>query len=336
MIILGATVWIFFSNLHLYGQVKSNEPESVAESRQYWKSPVTGKTYQLIFSDEFNGKNDEVGPFWSYRGEDWTHAKTRTVSYNNKKYGIMAVKSAVKQKDGNMELHVYKKTGTPDEIYTGGISTINSLRLQYGYFETRVNFSRCRQSWGHWPAFWVMYTFPDEESVPADYDMFSQGTELDIFEYISTNNRMHTNLNWRVKDTVSANPASRGLHDMKKHSWPLGAEAGWHVVALEWTPEEVIWYCDGKVKLRRKKNEGKKFVPSAFQYVCFSMSAGTWGGGGNVADPKNPLPARVQYDYCRVYQTAGQKAYYKLPETGNVWTLLHANERINFLTDDKN
>ena len=42
--------------------------------------------------------------------------------------------------------------------------------------------------------------------------------------------------------------------------------------------------------------------------IYFSCSAGTWGG--NVAMEKNNLPSYVYFDYCRVYQEAGQDAYY--------------------------
>jgi len=295
--------------------------------KKEWISPVTGKKYQLVFNDEFNSEKN-LSDYWDFRGSGWTTPVTRKIKFGNKEYTIAAVKSAVSVNKGNLELSVFRKDGITDTIYTGGLSTISTFRPQYGYFETKVNFSGCMDSWGHWPAFWLMYTFPQEESLPENYDMFTQATEIDIFEFISQSEKIFTTLHWRIKDTVSADPGPIGLHGSETYAFHLDSTRDrWHVISVEWTPEELIWFCDGAVVLRRNINENKRYVPSSFEYVCFSMSAGIWGG--NVADPKNNLPAKVKYDYCRVYQQPQQKAYYKLPVIGKKWVLLSPEERIN-------
>ncbi len=326
--------WRIFLFLHpillfliAFSGCKEGKKTSDTEIIKEWVSPVTGKTYRLVFNDEFNSEKDLTN-HWTYRGAGWASPLTRKIEFENKEYAIAAVKPGVSLNEGNMELHVFRKDGISDTIYTGGLSTIHTFRPQYGYFETRVNFTGCMDSWGHWPAFWIMYTFPGNEFLPPNYDIFSQATEIDIFEFISQKKKIFTNLHWRIKDTVSAQPEPIGLHGRKDYSFPLeSAGNGWHVIAAEWTPEEVIFFCDGKVRLRRNISENKRYVPSAFEYVCFSMSAGTWGG--NVVDPRNNLPATVKYDYCRVYQQSHQKAYYKLPAIGNKWVLLSAEERTN-------
>jgi hypothetical protein len=73
---------------------------------------------------------------------------------------------------------------------------------------------------------------------------------------------------------------------------------------------------------RLSKKDNPKYVPSAYQMVFFSMSSGTWGG--NVADTSNRLPAYSRFDYCRVYQTGKEDAYYIL---GDEKTRVKAAER---------
>ena len=83
-----------------------------------------------------------------------------------------------------------------------------------------------------------------------------------------------------------------------------------HSIAVEWTPSELIFYTDGKVTRRVDNSEDIREIPSAYQMLFYSCSAGTWGG--NIATEGNPLPFYVYFDYCRAYQQAEQDAYYLL------------------------
>ena len=290
-----------------------------------WTSPVTGKTYQLIFNDEFSDDNIDTC-LWTYRGRGWTNTKTRTIKYNGQDIDIIATPEAVELDNGIMKLNVFRKKNAPSEIYTGGLATIDKFRPQYGYYETRVNFSECKNAWGYWPAFWIMYTFDWEDPVYSEYNMQEDATEIDIFEYIPLQDKMHYTLHWWIRDTSAQPVDTKGIHERIHTQWDFPKSDEWHVAGLEWTPEELIFYWNGEVKLRRPAKEHPRHVPNAFEYVCFSMSAGTWGG--NVADPANKLPARCAFDYCRVYQQPEQKAYYKMPEYGNDWVLLTARDRL--------
>lgn len=82
------------------------------------------------------------------------------------------------------------------------------------------------------------------------------------------------------------------------------------------------FYVDREITRQLSKKDNNKYVPSAYQMVYFSMSAGTWGG--NVAQSGNSLPAYSYFDYCRVYQTDNENAYYFF---GDEKKLIQAEDR---------
>ena len=140
------------------------------------------------------------------------------------------------------------------------------------------------------------------------------GTEIDVIEYIPAEKRIYQTLHW-YNDTMK--------HHSSSTSFVLDDWKGYHVYGLEWTPEKLIFYVDGKVTKTLYKNDNSKIVPSAYQMVFYSMSAGTWGG--NVFTENNKLPAYSYYDYCRVFQQKGHDAWYI---RGKKKQLLSAEERV--------
>jgi len=251
-----------------------------------WKSPETSKEYLLVFNDEFNGDKIDKKR-WKYRAE--TKKLTRTITYNQKKFDIVVEDDASVLEDGNLILKVYKKWKNPQSIFTGGILTLDKFMAKYGYFETLVSFENCT-GFGYWPSFWVYFEGKDKNS---------KGTEIDILEYIPAKKTVYQTLHWYINNKLNSSSENFVLENLNEY----------HRFGLEWTPDELIFYVDGKVTRRMKKSENERFVPEAYQMVYLSMSAGTWGG--NVADPANKIPASSKYDYCRVYQTPGQDALYK-------------------------
>jgi beta-glucanase (GH16 family) len=113
-----------------------------------------------------------------------------------------------------------------------------------------------------------------------------------------------------------------GEHLRSSENFVLNELGEFHKFGLEWTPDELIFYVDDTVTRHLNNSENERSVPDAYQMVFYSMSAGTWGG--NVADPTNSLPARSEFDYCRVYQTKDQDAFYRF---GSVEKLINAENR---------
>jgi hypothetical protein len=216
-----------------------------------WKSPITSKEYLLVFNDEFNG--DEIDKNrWEYRAG--TRKITRTIQYNNQDYDIFVEDEASVLEDGNMVLKVYKKDGEPNNIYTGGILTLDKFMPRYGYYETLVSFDDC-SGFGYWPAFWLHFSGEDKNT---------SGTEIDIFEYINKSQTIFQTLHWYIDNE----------HLSSSENFILKEQNEYHKFALEWTPDELIFYVDGNVTRHLKNSENERLVPDAYQMVYYSMSAG--------------------------------------------------------------
>lgn len=265
-----------------------------------WKSPITSNEYLLVFNDEFNGSEIDRNR-WKFRAG--TAKITRTIQYNNEDYDIVVEDEASVLEDGNMVLKVYKKDDEPNKIFTGGILTLDKFMPRYGYYETMVSFKDCN-GFGHWPAFWLHFSGEDKNTT---------GTEIDIFEYINNSQTIFQTLHWYIGNE----------HLSSSENFVLNKLDEYHKFGLEWTPEELIFYVDGKVTRHLKNSEIQRYVPDAYQMVYYSMSAGIWGG--NVADPSNKLPASSKFDYCRVYQSTGHDAFYKF---GDGEKLIDAENRM--------
>ena len=67
---------------------------------------------------------------------------------------------------------------------------------------------------------------------------------------------------------------------------------GWHVVGLEWTPEEYIFFLNGKEVWRTTEA-----VSHTKQYIILSLEVRKWAGDIS----KAKLPDNLLIDYVRVY-----------------------------------
>ena len=80
------------------------------------------------------------------------------------------------------------------------------------------------------------------------------------------------------------------------------AEGEYHVYALEWTPNNLTPYVDGKVQLTYN-NPGTGVVdwPYDKPYVILNLAwGGSWGGMNGVDE--SALPVTMNVDYVRVFK----------------------------------
>lgn len=274
-----------------------------------FKSPITHRTYTLIFNDEFN--DETIDPLkWDTRSN--RSPFSRRGMYQDKPYYVLCHDDWTKEVNGELRLEVSQYPTQKNVIMTGGILSLGRFMTRYGYYETKASFRDCTGE-GYWPAFWIHF---DEA------DQYGKGTEIDVFEYIPKDKQIFQTLHWYEKQAVkeqqpeiqhtALNYDKSGQvtkHRSSTHYFTLEeAQSKEHTFAVEWTPEELIFYTDGQVTRRVNKKDDPKQVPSAYQMVYFSCSAGEWGG--NVMN--NRQPAYVYFDYCRCYQASDQDAIYTL------------------------
>ena len=174
------------------------------------------------------------------------------------------------------------RTQKDGERYTSGaVRTKGKFEHRYGYWECRCQFPKQQ---GHWPAFWMMPVtgLPDAEAGGA------AGTEIDIMEKAYQIDKMNHALHW---DGYGAHHKSEA-----RELEGLGLNEGFHTFGLWWTPEEYVFYVDGKETWRTKAGGPSQ----ALSYAKLTEEIGPWAGKITEA----ALPDYFTVDYVRVYDLA--------------------------------
>jgi len=163
-----------------------------------------------------------------------------------------------------------------DIAYTSGCITSElTLWRTYGYYEMRA---RLPLGKGFWPAFWLLtkrVVWPPE---------------IDVFEASGVRpNDVHIGV---------LGPERSGNAD----TWIMGAIGiadGFHAYGLDWSPESVAWFLDGREVWRRPNTIHEDM------YILANLALGN-------RDPKfipnpdasTPFPGRLEIDYIRIYARA--------------------------------
>ena len=170
--------------------------------------------YDLFWEDEFEG--DTLDPEkWAIRGE------------GPRALGRVSAE-AISVGEGFLKLKAFKKD---DTILVGMVGTQGRFMTRYGYFECRAQLQR---GGGIWAAFWIQ-----SPSIAAGEDPATFGAEIDIVEFfrkLGTDIVSH-NVHWAY------GPNQQTTHGMQ--SYLKGVSEGFHLFALEWTPERYTFFVDG-------------------------------------------------------------------------------------------
>lgn len=232
--------------------------------------------YTLDWHDEFD-----------YNGQlnsDWTEESQPAGWVNNELENYIKGTSVNEVKDGNLNIHCFK--GNDGKIYSGRVYAKVNQGWQYGYFEARIKLPKGK---GTWPAFWMMPVSPS--------DSWPRCGEIDIMEEVGV-----------VPNEVSSSFHAQGHNHTNNtqitHAMNIGnAEGEYHVYALEWTPNNLTTYVDGKVQLTYN-NPGTGVVDWPYDkpfYVILNLAwGGSWGGMNGVDE--RALPVTMNVDYVRVFK----------------------------------
>jgi len=252
------------------------ELERLAKEERVPKCPFD--EYELVWHDEFNG---------TALSADWTHEVKPKFWVNRELQNYVAIntpsgKKVTEVSDGTLKLTALKEDG---EVYSGRVYAMRSSGWQYGYMEASIKLPVGK---GTWPAFWMMPTRGFRW--PAD-------GEIDIMEEVGYNpNYVSSSLH--ATGHVHTNN-TQVTHEMLQE----GAEGGFHLYAIKWTPQNITTYVDGRVQLSYDNpGTGKVDWPyDAPFYLILNLAwGGAWGGMHGVDESR--LPATMEIDYVRVYQ----------------------------------
>lgn len=238
---------------------------------------------KLVWADEFNNAGLPDPKNWTY--EDG-YVRNKELQFYTRNRAENA-----KVENGNLVI-----TARNDSMrYNGQVMPITSASLitkglhewTYGRIEVRA---KIPSSLGTWPAIWTLGSNLKEVGWPLC-------GEIDIMEHVGyMPDTLHFNVH--TKKYNHAIGTGRGTQVPAPQAY-----ASYHVYAVEWFPDRIDWYLDGK-QVFSVKNDGTGVEAWPFdkpQYLILNLAfGGAWGGTRGV-DYKS-LPQQMLVDYVRVYQ----------------------------------
>ena len=248
--------------------------------------------YTLVWSDEFDSGDMPDPEKWAY---DTAHNKGGWFN-NELQYYSGARPENARIEDGNLIIEAHRERLNRSDYPDWGGQGYTSARLftkgieawQYGYFEIRAKLPCAR---GTWPAIWMLP--PDDIAWPL------QG-EIDIMEHVGHNARI-------VHGTVHTGDYNHriGTQRGEKIAVPDACDA-FHTYTLDWREDAMTIGVDGTDYFTfTDEGTGAGAWPfdKPFYLILNVAVGGDWGGAEGV--DRSAFPQRMEVDYVRVWQDAG-------------------------------
>jgi len=241
---------------------------------------------KLVWSEEFNYTGLPDSTKWGY---DHGNGCPDICGWGNREleYYTWNRKENARVEGGNLVIEARKEEMGGMKYTSARLQTKNKGDWKYGRIEVRAQIPAGK---GMWPAIWLLPT-------KWEYGGWPKSGEIDIMENVGY---------WpdSIMGTVHTNAYNGMLGTQKTRGISIkNSNKTFHVYAIEWTAEELIFFVDGK-EYNRFKNEHKDFASwpfdKAFHLVMNIAVGGDWGGKYGVDD--GVFPQRMVVDWVRVYQ----------------------------------
>lgn len=238
----------------------------------------SGGTWQLVWSDEFNGSTINTSN-WNFEvgGHGWGNNELQY--YTNGQNAYIS--------NGALVIEARKESGGYTCWYgacqytSSRLTTQNKRFWRYGKIEARMALPSGQ---GLWPAFWMLgVNFPTVG--------WPKCGEIDIMEHINTEPKIYGTIHWDNNGYASYGGSTS-----------LSTFTSYHVYSIEWDASAIRWYVDGvkyhEANIANSINGTDEFHREFFIILNLAVG-GNWPGS---PDSSTPFPARVYVDYVRVYQ----------------------------------
>ena len=242
--------------------------------------------WELVWSDEFEGNSLDLTK-WAY--------ETGSAHNNEAQY---YTKDNVSVSNGTLKITAKKENKNGYEYTSGRLETITEdgkalFSTKYGKIEARMKLPK---GTGLWPAFWM-------QPVERVYGTWPLSGEIDIME---ARGRVLNEANAALHygEVVPFNQ-----HVSGKYKFSSGTDiTDYHVYAVEWRENEIIWSVDGVEYFSTsdwytKKDGVVAEYPAPFNqefYLILNLAVG--GDYDNLQLPSDSeIPATMEVDYVRVY-----------------------------------
>jgi beta-glucanase (GH16 family) len=277
--LLGLTLFLMLLSTEAFAAEKSPEQDG-------WK---------LVWHDEFNDK--KLSP------KKWNVLIREHSKHNELQYYLP---DEVYLENGCLRLRSRVRDYGSQHYTSGRVDTSGKFAPVYGRFEIRAKLPAGK---GLWPAHWLYpqdrnwemerlmalaVTNGMEKLIPENRPWYS---EIDIMEFLGHTNVVYGTLHYYTfeGEKKSSSGKIKGDADYTKD---------FHIYALEWKPDVMRWFVDGK--LIHSTTNG---IPHTPHYLILNTAVGgNWPGN---PDKTTVFPQFHDIDYVRVYQ---QKDYFKQKE----------------------
>lgn len=240
--------------------------------------------YRLVWSDEFDYEGLPDGEKWSYDvgGDGWGNQELQYYTDDSNAW----------VEDGKLILELRKEEKDGNAYTSARLVTKEKGDWTYGRIEVCA---KLPEGVGTWPAIWMLPTDEVYEPWPAS-------GEIDIMEHVGydpgvINATIHTQSYNHEKGTQKSGTVM--VEDYSEE---------FHVYAVEWLPDQLKFSVDGEVYFTYKPTDHeadptfREWPFDEDMHLVLNIAyGGTWGGMEGTDD--EALPARMEVEYVRVYQS---------------------------------
>ncbi|OQP62868.1 glycoside hydrolase [Niastella vici] len=246
-------------------------------------------TYQLIWSDEFNGSSVNAG--------NW-NIDNGNPNVNNELEYYQAANATVT--GGNLVITARQQSMGGQPYTSAKLNSYGKFSTTYGRIEARMKLPMVQ---GTWPAFWML---GNNINTGAGWP---QCGEIDIMEHVNTSNSILGTMHW-----------NSGGH-VQYGSSTTTTPGDFHVYAVEWDNSSIRWYVDNVLYVTGNianniNNTGAFHLPF---YIILNLAVGGDLPGSTVNN--GALPTSMYVDYVRVYSMNSSST----PPIGQTITLKGSN-----------
>lgn len=237
--------------------------------------PSPAASFALVWADDFDGAaGSRPDP------QKWTY----DLGHGNRLWGNNEFQTYTKGRDnialdgqGSLVITANKE---PAGRYTSArIKTLGKFSQRYGRFEARIRIPRGP---GLLPAFWGM----------GEKGSWPDNGEIDIMENVGDSPR-----------TVFSNIHGPGYDGGGSRTIEADLSKAFHVYGIEWTPEGIEWFLDGKSYKKvtpKDLPKGKRWVfDDQPVYLLLNVAVGgDWPG----KPVDTVLPQQMRVDWVKVWR----------------------------------
>jgi hypothetical protein len=253
--------------------------------------------WKLAFSDDFDGAALDYTK-WQLCNPSF---RALCLPWNNELEifnTAVADNANVRVADG--QLHLVATKDASGQIHSGMVSTgpwpaefgprpagYQGFSYTYGYYEGRVRIPRGN---GFWPSLWELPVAAEQHGGWPD------SGEFDVFEIPGNDpTEYHFTAHWGGTGGECGHPCSA------QQAVISDAAENWHTYGLDWEPDGLTWYVDGK-KMGETITDPAAVKNYPFYIIANFSVGGDWGPLRGGTDGSTPFPASMDIDWLRVYQ----------------------------------